>query len=102
MKETTYFVRLEGDYFYKAKAKTVVFNIDGSNFVVKTNQIVFWEPSKDQLSTEFLIEITGDQLKVLKSISKIDFEFRSRYTTGSLPPRPGIPPPGAQFLRWNN
>jgi hypothetical protein len=101
MKETTYFVRLDGGYFHKAKSRTVTFNIEGKSFLVKTSQVVFWESSKDQKSTEFLVGITEDQLKILKSLTKQDFDIRKRFGVGSLPPRPGIPPPGAQFLRWN-
>lgn len=101
MKETTYFVRLNGGYYYKPKAITISFNIDGSNFTIRTKQVVFWEPSKDQQSTEFLIEINEDQLKILNSFSKKDFDIRKRYGTGSLPPIIRRPPPGAQFLLWS-
>ncbi len=100
MKETTYFVRLNGSYYYKEKAKTVLFTIEGNSFAIKTSQIVFWEPSKDQSVMEFLIEITEDQLKILKSFANQDFDIRKRYGTGSLPPIIRRPPPGAQILRW--
>ena len=101
MKETTYFVRLEGGYYYKLKARNIMFNIDGNNYSIKTSQVVFWNESANQKGTEFLIEISEDELKKLKSFSKVDFDIRKRYGTGSLPPRPGVPPPIIEFLRWS-
>lgn len=100
MKETTYFVRLEGGYYFTPKSTKITFNIDGSNFTIRSKQVVFWKESDNQKDTEFLIEISEEQLKILKSISKVEFDIRGRFGTGSLPPRPGIPPPGAQLLPW--
>ncbi len=101
MKETTYLVRLAGGYYHKEKSRTVTLSIDGTNFTIATKQIIFWNPTADQKGTEFLIEISEDQLKILKSISKTDFDIRYRYGTGSLPPIIRRPPPGAQFLLWS-
>jgi hypothetical protein len=108
MNVKTYFVKFAGSYYLKEKSNFIFFNVEGKEFKIKSNQIVYWEPIKNEKDTqskeqdiEFLIAITEEQLQFLKATSKTEIDYRIRYGTGSLPPRGGKPPPIIEILRMN-